>query len=103
MNAARRYLESIRDCPDKVIVKLDFKNAFNCIRRDRMLEAVALMAPEIYAFCHNAYACHPLIRFNNSVIESATVCNKAYSKGTLSNLYSLASRYIPCLLGPQAS
>ena len=71
VHAARRYLESIRDCPDKVMVKLDFKNAFNCIRRDRMLEAVAELAPEIYAFCNNA-ACHPLIRYNNSVIESAT-------------------------------
>ena len=72
VHAARRFLASIRDNPDEVIVKLDFRNAFKCLRRDCMLEQVAKMVQEIYAFCLNAYSGQPLILFNNSHIESAT-------------------------------
>ena len=64
-HATRRYIDSIRDRPDRAIVKLDFKNAFNCLRRDCMLEAVLQWIPELYAFCHNAYSGHPVIMFND--------------------------------------
>ena len=72
VHATRRYIDSIRDSPDRAIVKLDFKNAFSCLRRDCMLEAVQQWIPELYAFCHNAYSGHPLIMFNDTAIESAT-------------------------------
>ena len=36
--------------PDHCVVKLDLSNAFNSIRRDRMLEAVRDHAPSIYPF-----------------------------------------------------
>ena len=44
---------------DHVVVKLDFRNAFNSLRMDRMLEAVAKYCPEIYAFCMEAYSYLP--------------------------------------------
>ena len=34
---------------------MDFKNAFNSIRRDKVLEAVHDKAPDIYPFVHLAY------------------------------------------------
>ena len=72
VHATLRFLASIRGSPDEVIVKLDFRNAFNCLQRDCMLEQVARMVPEIYAFCLNAYSGQQLILFNNSHIQSAT-------------------------------
>ena len=52
-HAAKRYLASTDS--DKVLIKLDFANAFNCIRRDAVLEAVALHIPEVLAFANSAY------------------------------------------------
>ena len=35
---------------DIVLVKLDFSNTFNTLRRNIILEAVARYVPELYAF-----------------------------------------------------
>ena len=40
---------------DFVIAKLDFSSAFNSLRRDVMLSAVAENIPDNYRFCHIAY------------------------------------------------
>ena len=40
----------------KVLLKMDFRNAFNSIRRDKMLEAVQHLAPSIYPFNHSVYS-----------------------------------------------
>ena len=34
---------------------MPFKNAFNCIHRDILLDRVAEVMPELYPFCHLAY------------------------------------------------
>ena len=52
--AARCFLGNMK--PDQAMVKLDFANAFNSIRRDYMLEAVQSLYPVIYSFVHSAYA-----------------------------------------------
>ena len=44
VHATHLYLSNLR--PGQVILKLDFENAFNCIRRDKMLHAVSDLAPE---------------------------------------------------------
>ena len=38
----------------RVLIKLDFKNAFNSVRRDKMLKAVPQLAPSIFPFVHSA-------------------------------------------------
>jgi len=53
-----------------VIVKLDFSNAFNCIRRDLILEAIAARSPETYSFVHSAYSCEPILAFGDREILS---------------------------------
>ena len=37
------------------ILKLDFSNAFNSMYRDKMLDAVSDLAPNIYPFVDSAY------------------------------------------------
>ena len=54
MHATRQYLSSLQ--PDHVVVKLDFRNAFNSVHRDSMLRAVQDLAPEVYPFVHSVYS-----------------------------------------------
>jgi len=53
-----------------VIVKLDFSNAFNCIRRDLILEAIAARSPETYSLVHSTYSCEPILAFGDREILS---------------------------------
>ena len=55
---------------DSVLVKLDFANAFNTLRRDSLLEAVARDIPELYRFAHASYSNRPLLRYGSSIILS---------------------------------
>lgn len=53
-HSARLYL---RDLPSYHVLKLDFKNAFNSVRRDKMLEAIEEFVSEIFPYlftCHSA-------------------------------------------------
>ena len=54
VHATRQYLSSLQ--PDHVVVKLDFRNAFNSVHRDSMLRAVQDLAPEVYPFVHSVYS-----------------------------------------------
>ena len=57
--------------PGHLLLKLDFKNAFNTCRRDKMLESVKEYAPELFAFADSAYE-HPLLLFcGDHIVESA--------------------------------
>ena len=51
IHALRAYLVNLAS-QDKVVLKIDFKNAFNCIRRDKILALVKLKIPNIYNFVY---------------------------------------------------
>ena len=51
VHTARLFLGKLN--PDKAILKLDFSNAFNCIRRNKMLGVVSEHVPELYLFVHS--------------------------------------------------
>ena len=53
-HAARIYLDNIQ--ADHPLLKLDFKNAFNSLRRDRKLETVRESSPDLYPCVYSAYA-----------------------------------------------
>src|SRR6218665_1160114 len=53
-HAARRYLDNLED--DNILVKLDFSNAFNTLFREKMLQALHKVLPEIAVFCSLAYS-----------------------------------------------
>src|SRR6478609_5181690 len=68
IHAARRYTENMQD--GQLLLTLDFKNAFNSIRRDSMLEAVALHLPSLYRFVESAYGEISKLRFEDFTISS---------------------------------
>ena len=68
VHAVCRLVSNMPD--DNVIVRLDFSNAFNCIRRDLILEAIAARSPEIYSLVHSAYSCEPILAFGDREIFS---------------------------------
>ena len=65
---ARRYLSSLSD--GHVMVKLDFNNALNSIRRDKMLESVWELAPQIYPLVFSSYWHPSSLFFGSSCIKS---------------------------------
>ena len=69
VHAKRLYL----NCLDQnvVLLKLDFKNAFNCIRREKMLEATRSLAPDLYPLVHSAYSSPSALFWGDKVIQSS--------------------------------
>jgi len=67
-HAARRYVGGISG--NEVLVKLDFKNAFNTCRRDTILEAVFLHAPELFPFVSLCYGSSTVLTFGTHIISS---------------------------------
>jgi hypothetical protein len=68
VHATRRFIADMPD--DFVVAKLDFSNAFNSVRRDIMLKAVADYLPQLYRFCHLAYSQPSLLKFGRHFIMS---------------------------------
>ena len=68
-HAARQYLNNMS--PSYLLLKLDFKNAFNCLRRDKMLAAVKDSAPELFKFILSAYANPSALYCGDQVIMSS--------------------------------
>ena len=69
VHAARLYLRDLD--PSKAVLKLDFRNAFNSIRRDKMLGAVREHAPELYPFVFSAYSSPSSLYWGDKTIQSA--------------------------------
>jgi len=76
VRAARRYIDKMEDC--KVFVKLDFKNAFNTLRRDSILEAVSKYFPELLPFASSSIGCASDLQFGEFNVTS----NEGAQQGT---------------------
>ena len=68
-HSARLYLSNLPS--DQVLLKLDFKNAFNSVRRDKMLEAIEEFAPELFPYLFSCYSAPSSLYFNDTVIGSS--------------------------------
>jgi hypothetical protein len=68
VHATRRFIDGLQK--DHIVVKLDFANAFNSVRRDALLEAVARDIPEIYRFVFATYASNATLSFGNFCVIS---------------------------------
>ena len=86
IHSTRQFVESLSS--EEVVVKLDFKNAFNTIRRDVVLEEVSKHIPSIFHFVSTAYEQNSLLVNQGSVIESAEGVQQGDPLGPL--LFSLA-------------
>ena len=88
--AARQYLDSMPST--HVMLKVDFRNAFNSVRRDKILEAVKSSIPELFPFVLQLIL-FPLIWY----VDIALSClKKVCNKGTPWVLSYFASLCIPC-------
>jgi len=54
IHAARRFLDQAGE--DQIMVKIDFRNAFNTLHRKHMLEAVDSLVPEISNYVRSGYS-----------------------------------------------
>jgi hypothetical protein len=68
IHSARRYLENMQE--GKVLLKLDFSNAFNSLHRGDMLLAVKDRLPELYPYIHSSYSSPASLHFGSSIINS---------------------------------
>ena len=68
VHSARLYLRNLK--PEQVLLKLDFRNAFNSLRRDKMLSAVQVLAPTILPFVHSAYSNTSFLFWDDKSIRS---------------------------------
>ena len=69
-HAARRYL---RDCDHKrVLLKVDMRNAFNCLRRDSFLSVARSRAAGLYGLLWQAYSEPSSLFFGKDVLKSET-------------------------------
>ena len=55
VHTVRAYIKN-ENVKDKVLLKVDFQNAFNQISRDVILHKVKILVPEIYSFVYQSYA-----------------------------------------------
>ena len=69
VHAFRKYLKDLQS--DQVILKIDFKNAFNSVRRDKMLLAVEEFIPELHPFVHSSYCQSSSLMWENDVVLSS--------------------------------
>ena len=53
------------------MVKVDFKNAFNSLRRDKMMRAVKDHIPDLLPFVHSAYSSPSILSWNDVQVLSA--------------------------------
>ena len=70
IHSLRAYLENNQNSQNKVILKIDMKNAFNCIRRDKILALVKLKIPKIYSYVHQCYTEKSNLIFGPDTISS---------------------------------
>jgi len=68
VHATRRFVENM--IPGQVFIKIDFKNAFNNIRKDSMLEAVQNHFPQLLPFVLSSYSQTSELWFGPHTISS---------------------------------
>ena len=69
VHAARMFVQGLND--DQVFVKLDFTNAFNTLRRNKMLLATEEIVPELLPLVHSSYGSPTLLYWGDKTVVSA--------------------------------
>ena len=69
VHAGRHFLDSLS--PDEAVVKLDFRNAFNSVRRDRMLHSVLSVCPAIFPLVFSAYSASSSLFWEDRILLSS--------------------------------
>ena len=90
VHAARLFLHTL--VADHVVMILDFKNAFNSVRRDKMLTAVRNLVPMLFTFIHSVYSFPSLLFWVDKIIQSSEGVQQGDPLGSL--LFCLCIGYI---------
>ena len=69
VHSARFYLHHL--LPDHVLLKLDFRNAFNSIRRDKILEVARESIPELFHYVFSCYSTPSTLFLHGTTLQSA--------------------------------
>ena len=78
------------DNETRVLLKLDFRNAFNTVHRDKMLLAVSQHIPQFYGFVWQMYRQSSLLSFGEFMLQSSSGVQQGDPLGPL--LYCLLTR-----------
>ena len=82
-HALRQFINH-KHTEDKLVLKIDFKNAFNSIRRDVVLTKVQEHVPELYNMVWQAYSSKSFLYFGDSnIINSMEGGPTRRSHGTI--------------------
>ena len=71
---------------DEGVLQIDFQNAFNSVKRKRLLKATYKFIPGIAAFTNVCYSQHTPLFYNNAIIQKWKECSAGWSAGTVINL-----------------
>ena len=88
VHATRAYMSDIDET--QVILKLDFRNAFNTVRRDKMLLAVRTYLPKFYSFIWQMYRNPSKLFFGDFLLQSESGVQQGDPLGPL--LFCLVTR-----------
>ena len=73
VHAAREFITRATSNSNPIVfVKVDMCNAFNTVRRDKMLKAIHARCPEIYRLAFQAYSAPTPLHIGNSLIPSSS-------------------------------
>ena len=56
VHAARTYLTNASESKPRILLKMDFRNAFNTLRRDKLLTVIREQFPHLHKFIWQAYS-----------------------------------------------
>ena len=88
VHATRQYLSTIAEMSPRILLKLDYKNAFNTLRRDHLLRVVKDELHQLYPLIWQIYSSPSELIFGDTILQSATGVQKGDPLGPA--LFTLA-------------